>query len=97
MPPHYARFETSNGETLSLHAVEAVSSTTVVYFEVEDVDAVVASLSAKGMVFDKPPCDERWLWREARLHDPAGNESCLFHAGDNRRFPPWRIGRQDTA
>jgi hydroxymethylpyrimidine/phosphomethylpyrimidine kinase len=34
---------------------------------------------------------QRWLWREAWLRDPAGNSICLYHAGDNRRFPPWRI------
>jgi hydroxymethylpyrimidine/phosphomethylpyrimidine kinase len=36
-----------------------------------------------------------WLWREARLRDPSGNEICLYHAGANRRFPPWRIKDQD--
>ena len=89
-PPRYARFETPGGETLSLHAVDAVSSTTVVYFEVDDVDAVVLNLTAKGLVLDQPPRDERWLWREARLRDPAGNEICLsmpartgaFHRGE---------------
>jgi len=91
-PPRYARFETPTGETLSLHAVDAVASTTVVYFELDDVDAAVAALTAKGLVFDQAPRDERWLWREARLRDPAGNEICLFHAGENRRFPPWRVG-----
>jgi catechol 2,3-dioxygenase-like lactoylglutathione lyase family enzyme len=96
-PPRYARFETPGGETLSLHAVDAVSSTTVVYFEVDDVDAVVLNLTAKGLVFDQLPRDERWLWREARLRDPAGNEICIFHAGENRRFPPWRVERAEPA
>ena len=91
-PPRYARFETPSGQTLSIHAVETVSSSTVVYFELEDVDAVVASLLAKGLAFDQLPRDERWLWREARLRDPAGNVICLYHAGGNRRFPPWRVG-----
>jgi hypothetical protein len=31
------------------------------------------------------------LWREAYLHDPDGNVLCLYHAGNNRRFPPGRI------
>jgi hydroxymethylpyrimidine/phosphomethylpyrimidine kinase len=35
--------------------------------------------------------DQRWLWREAYLRDPAGNVLCIYHAGTNRRFPPWRI------
>lgn len=93
-PPRYARFETPTGETFSLHAMDAVSSTTTIYFEVEDVDASVATLEARGLRFSQPPQDERWLWREARLRDPAGNEICLYHAGDNRRFPPWRIGSE---
>ena len=25
------------------------------------------------------------------LRDPAGNAICLYHAGENRRFPPWRV------
>ena len=94
-PPRYARFETPNGQTLSIHAVETVSSGTIVYFEVEDVDSVVASLVDEGIVFDQLPRDERWLWREARLRDPAGNMICIFHAGQNRRFPPWRINCQE--
>jgi hypothetical protein len=43
------------------------------------------------MIFDTPPADQRWLWREARLRDPDGHELCLFHAGDNRLNPPWRL------
>jgi predicted enzyme related to lactoylglutathione lyase len=63
-----------------------------VYFEVDDIDVAFETLVAKGVVFDYPSRDERWLCREARLHDPAGNEICLFHAGEYRRFPPWRTG-----
>jgi hydroxymethylpyrimidine/phosphomethylpyrimidine kinase len=25
------------------------------------------------------------------MRDPAGNQICLFNAGENRRHPPWRI------
>jgi hydroxymethylpyrimidine/phosphomethylpyrimidine kinase len=32
-----------------------------------------------------------YLWRVARLRDPAGNRIQLYHAGENRRFPPWRV------
>ena len=87
-PPRYARFETPHGETFSIHQVPAVASTTTIYFEVEDVDAFVAAL---GLPLLHPPVDQSWLWREARLADPAGNEICIYHAGENRRFPPWRI------
>ncbi len=90
-PPRYARFETPTGETLSIHAEAAVGTTTIVYFEVDDVDAAVAAMAARGITAVSPPADQPWLWREARLADPDGNAICLYHAGDNRRFPPWRI------
>ncbi len=90
-PPRYARFETPTGDTLSIHAMDEVASTTIVYFEVDDLDTSVATLEAEGIVFDQRPRQESWLWREARLHDPAGNPICLFHAGEHRRFPPWRL------
>lgn len=91
-PPRYARFETPSGETLSLHAVEAIGApTTMVYFEVETLDETVATLKGAGLTFTLDPVDQSWGWREARLEDPAGNPLCLFKAGETRRFPPWRI------
>ncbi len=94
-PPRYARFETPTGETLSIHAAEQMGgSATVIYFEDHQLDETVTSLEAKGVKFDTQPTDENWGWREARLRDPAGNALCLFYAGDNRRFPPWRIDAQ---
>ena len=92
-PPRYARFEAANSATFSLHAAETGSTAAdfVVYFEVDDVDATVLELKQKGLAFEVDPVDQRWLWREAYLRDPAGNRVCIYHAGDNRRFPPWRI------
>ena len=91
-PPRYARFETPGGETFSIHQVDAVASpTSVVYFEIEELDRTVAILKSAGLRFTTDPVDESWGWREARLRDPAGNEICLFWGGQNRRFPPWRI------
>ena len=87
-PPRYARFEAPGGETLSVHLAEAIGKGTIVYFEVDDVDATVAEL---GLPMLHPPTDQPWLWREARLADPSGNVICLYHAGENRRFPPWRL------
>lgn len=87
-PPRYARFETPSGETLSIHRVDTVASTTLIYFEVHDVDAWVADLDVP---LTQTPTDQPWLWREARLQDPAGNEICIYCAGENRRFPPWRV------
>jgi catechol 2,3-dioxygenase-like lactoylglutathione lyase family enzyme len=93
-PPDYARFECpEGGSTFSLHREAKVpkDGTTVVYFEVADLDATVRRLSAQGLVFDQEPRDQPWLWREAYLRDPAGNRVCLFHAGKNRLDPPWRL------
>lgn len=96
-PPRYARFETPGGETLSIHAVEAVAApTSVVYFEVEALDETVADLKGAGLTFTLDPVDQSWGWREARLRDPAGNEICLYRAGSNRRFPPWRVDGQTS-
>jgi catechol 2,3-dioxygenase-like lactoylglutathione lyase family enzyme len=90
---HYARFVCPDGgSTFSIHRTDApVASTTVVYFECDDLDATVARLVATGVAFDGPPTDQPWLWREARLRDPDGNPICLFHAGVNRTDPPWRV------
>jgi catechol 2,3-dioxygenase-like lactoylglutathione lyase family enzyme len=91
-PPLYARFECEGGATFSLHHVESVpSSEFIVYFECEALDAVYERLKAGGIAFEQPPTDQRWLWREAYLRDPDGNVLCLYQAGVNRRFPPWRI------
>jgi len=94
-PPRYARFECPDGEsTFSLHQAEPLApagSGVVVYFECADLDGTVARLLAAGLVFRQLPTDERWLWREARLQDPSGNEICLYWAGVHRKHPPWRI------
>jgi len=91
---HYARFECPAGEaTFSLHAVDspAGQAGVVVYFECEKLDEQVDALEAAGYEFSSRPQDERWLWREARLIDPSGNVLCLYHAGANRKHPPWRM------
>ena len=91
---HYARFVCPDGDTtLSVHEEDGIAegATPVVYFECDDLDLTVRELESAGIVFDSQPIDQRWLWSEARLRDPAGNEVCLYHAGDNRLSPPWRI------
>ena len=65
---HYARFEAPGGATLS---VEREAQPTV-FFECNDLDAEVARLQSAGLVFDQLPIEQPWLWREARLTDPAG-------------------------
>ena len=89
---HYARFENpSDHSTLSLELRDDGGDGAHVYFECGDLDARVAALRARGIAFDSGPEDKSWLWREAWLRDPAGNRLCLYWAGENRRFPPWRI------
>lgn len=97
--PHYARFACPvGGATFSLHRVESgvASHGVVVYFECDQLDQLVADLETAGIAFCQPPTDQRWLWREARLKDPDGNELCLYFAGINRLDPPWRVPRGDS-
>lgn len=92
--PRYARFECPEGDaTFSLHHVEEVSTGhgVWIYFESNRLDAWVDELKAAGMVFDHLPEDQPWLWREARLKDPDGNQIVIYHAGENRKNPPWRV------
>ncbi|MEP3373990.1 MAG: VOC family protein [Maribacter dokdonensis] len=92
--PNYARFECPDGNaTFSIHLTETLpqGDGVYIYFECEDLDAHVASLKEIGIQFEKEPTNERWLWREARLKDPDGNQLILFYGGENRLNPPWRI------
>lgn len=92
--PHYARFKSTVGDsTFSVHVAgdQATNAVTTVYFECENVDAQVAELQARGLTFIHEAEDQPWLWREARLADPSGNLICLYHAGENRLDPPWRV------
>ena len=90
---HYLRFELPDGEsTFSVERTDDVGrGGVVVYFECDDLDAQYERLRAAGVEFETPPTDQPWLWREARLRDPDGHELCLFHAGEHRTHPPWRI------
>jgi tRNA (Thr-GGU) A37 N-methylase/predicted enzyme related to lactoylglutathione lyase len=91
----YVRFECpEGGSTFSLERAdaEAGSHGLTVYFEFgHDLDEVCSRLAEEGVAFDQPSQDMPWLWREARLEDPDGNRLCLFSAGHNRRYPPWRL------
>ena len=92
-PPRYARFETDRGTTLSIHTVDkrADAPQPTIYFEVDNVDLEVRRLRHLGLSFESEATDTDWLWREAYLRDPAGNLLCIYNAGENRRYPPWRI------
>ena len=91
---HYARFVCPDGgSTFSLHQQDVLpqGEGVVVYFECDELDAKVAALQAQGIAFTLLPTDQPWLWREAHLTDPSGNRIILYHAGDNRLNPPWRL------
>ncbi|MDB5702896.1 MAG: phosphomethylpyrimidine kinase [Sphingomonas bacterium] len=88
--PRYARFESAGGATLSIETSEEVAGKPVVFLECGDLDALVARLRGTGVAVSDPVM-QSWGWREARLADPAGNTLCLYQAGENRRFPPWRL------
>ncbi len=94
---HYCRFLSPDGDsTFSIHLADSVPDSPItIYFECDDVDAtrqnlISAGLSEGGETLAEP-VDQPWLWREVHLRDPDGNRLCLFHAGENRINPPWRI------
>ena len=92
--PRYARLECPDGNsTLSVHStcVAETDSNIVLYFECDDLDAKVDELKQEGFEFEEEPKDQTWLWREAYLRDPSNNRICLYHAGENRKNPPWRV------
>jgi catechol 2,3-dioxygenase-like lactoylglutathione lyase family enzyme len=92
--PRYARFVCPEGNaSFSVHQVDALPAGAgiYVYFEVEHLDQYVRQLTQEGILFEEMPEDKRWLWREARLKDPDGNQLILYKAGENRLNPPWRV------
>lgn len=100
-PPRYARFECPDGEgTLSLECdgepFDGGRSTISIHFETDRVDEVVAELEQKGIRFEQAPTDQPYLWREATLRDPDGHRVFIYHAGVNRRSPPWRLASPST-
>ncbi|NMH86523.1 VOC family protein [Flavivirga algicola] len=92
--PGYVRFECPDGDsTFSIHKVDLLpkGSGVTIYFEDNNLDNLVSNLQEKGIIFTQLPEDKSWLWREAHLQDPDGNNIILYHAGKNRKNPPWRI------
>jgi catechol 2,3-dioxygenase-like lactoylglutathione lyase family enzyme len=91
--PKYARFVSPEGDvTLSLHVneLEAPNAASV-HFEVDDVDKAIADLRDAGIEIETEPTDQPYLWREATLLDPDGNRVFIYHAGEMRLNPPWRL------
>jgi catechol 2,3-dioxygenase-like lactoylglutathione lyase family enzyme len=98
--PNYARLVAPEGDTtLSLQrAVDASRKPSAsIHFEVENVDHAVQELKASGFVFACDPVDQPYLWREAILLDPDGHRVFVYHAGENRLDPPWRLRDAGTA
>lgn len=91
--PRYVRFECPDGNSsFSIHYVENFEpGETIVYFESENLDEEVDVLRKQGVEFEQMPIDQSWLWREAKLTDPDGNRIILYHAGENRLSPPWKV------
>ncbi|WP_317041913.1 hypothetical protein [Winogradskyella sp. PC-19] len=63
----------------------------VLYFEVQNLKKEVENLKQKGIRFSTKIIEQSWLWNEAHLSDLDGNKIIIFHAGKNRKSPPWRI------
>ena len=92
----YARFECPQGDsTLSLESrsdpADLGAGSISIHFESDRLDDLVAELKQKGIAFEQEPTDQPYLWREAVLLDPDGHRLFLFHAGENRLAPPWRL------
>ena len=95
--PRYARFECPDGDsTFSIHRGLASDHATTIYFECDNLYEAVTRLQSAGITFAKPPTDQSWLWREAETFDPGGNRILLYFAGENRKNPPWRLGREPS-
>ena len=92
--PDYARFECPEGDsTFSVRQVKDKKSESDIwlYFEVQDLDNYVHELIKKGIEFEELPNDKDWLWRESGLKDPDNNQIIIYFAGNNRKYPPWRV------
>jgi catechol 2,3-dioxygenase-like lactoylglutathione lyase family enzyme len=101
-PPRYARFIVPGNEaTFSIEVIDGNAPMDIyqaqVFFECDDLDTRVERLKAAGITFVQDPTDMPYLWREARLRDPDGHDIRLYHAGENRLNPPWRIKPALTA
>lgn len=86
----YARFESAGGATLSISTGHSEVGGASIYFECLDVDAYIGTLRENGIACPAPK-DQSWGWRESWISDPDGNRICFYQAGENRRYPPWRI------
>jgi len=88
--PRYVRFECPDGDaTFSIHKVDKLpkGNGVSIYFEDDNLDTLVKNLQEKGITFNQLPEDKSWLWREAHLQDPDGNNIILYHSiNDSKCF-----------
>jgi len=95
--PRYVRFECPQGDsTFSISQIEddydgGMNLSTVMYFEVGNLDEMYMNLRNQGIQFTSNPEEKAWLWREAGLNDPDGHPLIIYSAGINRKNPPWRV------
>ena len=92
--PRYVRFECPTGDsTFSIHRVENLpdGQNITLYFEVDRLSDTISSLKEKGVTFNTEILEQPWLWNEVYLNDPDGHTIVIYHAGKNRKNPPWRI------
>jgi catechol 2,3-dioxygenase-like lactoylglutathione lyase family enzyme len=92
--PNYVRFECPNGDaTFSIKSVDGLpdGNKITLYFEVDHLSKTVSDLKQKGITFNTEILQQPWLWNEAHLKDPDGHHIIIFHAGDNRKNPSWRV------
>lgn len=92
--PRYVRLECPKGDsTFSIHSAEKrpEGNKITLYFEVDNLSVTVSELKQKGIIFNTKILHQPWLWHEAHLNDPDGNDIIIYHAGKNRKSPPWKI------
>ena len=92
--PRYVRFECPNGDsTFSIHKVNTISKGNgiTLYFEVENLETTVTKLNQESITFKTEILKQSWLWHEIHLNDLDNNQIIIYHAGENRKNPPWRI------
>ena len=92
--PRYVRLECPDGEsTFSISKVDSLpeGNKITLYFEVENLSKTVLDLKQKGITFNTEITEQSWLWTDINLTDPDGHKLIIFHAGKNRKNPPWRI------
>jgi hydroxymethylpyrimidine/phosphomethylpyrimidine kinase len=97
-PPRYACFGMDNGTTLSFEVMGDGGRGGAAEIDLwcADVDADCRAASDQGVTSGWAPRHEADPWRCARTTDPAGNRIFLYNAGNNQRFPPWRIDGRTT-